>query len=334
MRKILFLVLSFSLAGFALAQEVEPLKFVVAPETPGPLEQVLIEAQGVGNFLGDAEITWSENGKAAVQGVGERRFSFTTGPLGTRTAIRVTVDSPTQGLFSRTFIFAPSLVNLVWEADTAVPPGFLGKALYSAGSPLKIVAFPVVYSGSSRIAASSLSYQWQRGGESVAESSGLGRSTFSFIGDQLQSAENVAVDIYYGASRVARGELTVSAAEPQLLFYERDPLRGVLYEQALPQAVSLAEREITLKAEPFYFSRAAQRNGALVYSWLLGDGEVTGPESAQGALTLRQSGEGRGEGVLSASLQNRNPDMFVQAASRALRLVFGEPGTLLDLFGL
>ena len=239
--------LGFLLAFYAHAEQVEPLQFIAAPETPGPREQVMIEAQGIGNFLGNADIIWSVDGKAVKRGMGERTFIFTTGALGERTSVRVTIDSETQGFFSRTFTFTPSLVNLVWEADTTVPPLYRGKALYSAGSPLKVVAFPTVYSGSSRVAPSALSYQWERGGESVPEASGLGRYGFSFSGDQLKNAETVGVDVYYGNTKAARGEITISAAEPQVLFYERDPLRGILYEKALPAAISLAGT-VVLKA--------------------------------------------------------------------------------------
>lgn len=331
----LLLVSSFLLAGVAYAQQVDPLNFVVAPETPGPNEQVLIEAQGVGDFLGGADITWSVDGKTAKQGVGERSFLFTTGPLGTRTSVRATIDSQTQGFFSRTFTFSPSLVNLVWEADTTVPPLYRGKALYSAGSPLKVAAFPTVYAGSSRVAASALSYQWERGGESVPKASGLGRSSFSFDGDQLKNAEQIAVDIYYGNAKVARGEITIPAVEPQIFLYQRDPLRGVLYDLALPGAVSLSGKEITLKAEPFYFSSPAKNGGALAYAWTLDGNEVSGPDSGRGLLTLRQSGEGKGSGAISVSLQNQSPDMFVQAAQAALQIAFGETGSVFsDLFGI
>ncbi|OGC78825.1 hypothetical protein A2852_01615 [Candidatus Adlerbacteria bacterium RIFCSPHIGHO2_01_FULL_54_23] len=336
MRHVFLLsALGFLFAFYAHAEQVEPLQFIAAPETPGPREQVMIEAQGIGNFLGNADIIWSVDGKAVKRGMGERTFIFTTGALGERTSVRVTIDSETQGFFSRTFTFTPSLVNLVWEADTTVPPLYRGKALYSAGSPLKVVAFPTVYSGSSRVAPSALSYQWERGGESVPEASGLGRYGFSFSGDQLKNAETVGVDVYYGNTKAARGEITISAAEPQVLFYERDPLRGILYEKALPAAISLAGREITLKAEPFYFSSTAKNSGALAYAWMLDGNEVSGPDSASGLLTLRQSGEGRGQGELSVSLQNQNPDMFVQAAQNALQIVFGESSnTLSSFFGL
>src|SRR3989344_3006939 len=133
--------------GFVQAQSLPaPIQYVVYPEVPGPNQTVNIEAQGVGSFLGEADITWTHDGKVVQSGVGVRKYTFTTGALGQKTTVGISIDS-SQGLFSKTFSFTPSLINLVWEADTTVPPFYLGKALYSAGSSYKVVAFPTVYSG-------------------------------------------------------------------------------------------------------------------------------------------------------------------------------------------
>ncbi|HWB33833.1 MAG TPA: hypothetical protein VG753_00715, partial [Candidatus Paceibacterota bacterium] len=59
----LFLGAPFALAQVSGSAAVDPIRFVVTPEVPAPNQQVTIEAQGVGTFLGDASITWQENGK-------------------------------------------------------------------------------------------------------------------------------------------------------------------------------------------------------------------------------------------------------------------------------
>ena len=309
---------------FAHAQTLpEPIQFVVSPELPQPFERVVLEAQGVGSYLGDSLITWQVDGKTTLTGAGERSFSFSVGGIGSITRVRVVVESSREGTIVREFVFRPSAVTLVWEADTTVPPLYRGKALYSAGSPLRVVAYPTVVVGGSRVAASSLSFKWERGGEPVVSYSGTGRSVYSFLGDQLQPQEVISVDVYFGAALVARGSTVIPATPPQLLFYERDPLRGVLYDRALLGGVSLGAREVTLRAEPYYFSNDSMRAGLLVYEWKLGDSVVGGPESAQGVLTLRQTGEGAGQGSVEVSLQNNDPDALVQSASALLRIFFG-----------
>jgi hypothetical protein len=307
----------------ALAQTVPPpLQYSIASETPGPNELVRIEVQGVGSFLGSANIVWSQNGKVVKTGIGERTFMFTTGAMGEVTTIRVNIDS-SQGTFVKTFTFNPSRINLVWEANTTAPPLYLGKPLYSAGSEYKVVALPTVYSGRSLIAPQALSYQWSYKGQAVPQYSGLGRSVFTQSGDQLQTIEEIAVDVYYGAAKVGRGEISIPASDPLIVLYQRDALRGVLYDQALPGGISLAGREITVQAEPYYFSAATKKAGLIPFVWTLNDQEVAGPDSARGILTLRQSGTGTGQATLGVSMQNNNPEQFVQTAKTVVQIVFG-----------
>ncbi len=313
----------------------DPVQYVVTPETPGADETVLIEVQGVGSFLGSADIVWKRDGTTVKSGVGERNYTFVTGALGQKTAITVAIDS-SQGSFAQTFIFNPSRINLLWEAYTTVPPLYKGKALYSAGSDYKVVAFPTVYSGASRVTANALNYQWFYRDDLIPEASGLGRFTFSRTGDQLQQSEDVAVDVYYGTAKVGHGELSVPASDPFIQLYSRDALRGTLYDAALPAAISLVGREITVQAEPYYFSTATKKSGLIPFVWTLNDEPASGPDSPSGILTLRQSGSGTGSATIGVSLQNNNPDQFVQTAGTALHIEFGakQGNSIFNFFGL
>lgn len=336
LRNLLIAALFVTAASAGAQTPQEPVRFTVSPETPAPHTQVTIFIEGVGSFLGDAEISWTQDGVVAKKGPGERTFTTTIGALGTRTTVGATIVSATQGTIRRTFTLAPSVVTMLWEADTTVPPLFRGKPLYSAGSPLTIVALPTVYYGSSRVAPSALSYQWSRNDEPMPEASGLGRSSLQFMGDQLQSAEAVAVDVYYGAGKVAHGETLVPAAEPKVVLYQYNALRGSIYDAALPSAISLSANEIAIKAEPYYFSNASKKNNALSFTWQIDSQDTTGPDAAKGILTLRQAGEGAGQATLTASLQNYDSSSFVQTGEALLQIVFGQaPSSALgDLFGL
>ncbi len=337
LKHYLFTALLLAISTPVYAQAVPaPVQYILAPDAPGPYEPVIIEAQGVGSFLGSADITWTQDGKVVKSGVGEHTYNFTTGALGQRTVVKVSIDS-SQGFFTQTFTFNPSRINLVWEADTTIPPFFLGKARYSAGSNYKVVAFPVVYSGNSRISPDALSYQWSYRGDSVPEASGLGRSVFTRTGDQLQASEELAVDVYYGTAKVGHAELSIPATDPSIVLYQRDPLRGVLYDQALPAAgISLAAKEITVQAEPFFFSNASKQSGLIPFVWTINDTETTGPDATRGILTLRQTGSGSGSAVLGVSMQNNNPDQFIQTAQVSFPIQFGaqQSNSVLNFLGL
>jgi hypothetical protein len=311
-----------------------PIQYVVSPDSPGPNTQVTIEAQGVGTFLGDANITWSVNGKVVLQGVGERDLSITTGALGTQTKVHVVINSSSEGVLTNDWVFSPSSVNMVWEADTSVPPLYKGKALYSGGSNLKVVAFPSIVVNGRGLPASSLSFQWTVNDVPAPQQSGLGRNSISFTGDQLQPQEDVAVTVYNGAAQVGFGEVIIPASNPQILLYDKDALRGLLLDNALPSALSLTAKEFTIQAVPYYFANSSIQSGAATYAWTLDGNDTTGPNSSKGQLTLRQTGSGTGSAVIGVTIQNSDTDKLVQAAQAAVQIVFGQSSSGNSLFGL
>lgn len=316
----------FLCAAEAAAQslgQTNPVQFTVTPETPGPGDPVRIDVAGVGTFLGDATITWKQNGSTVLSGVGERSYTFTAGPVGSKTVISVTINSSTQGTISNTFTFTPSSIYLLWEADTSTPWWYKGKALYSGGANLTVVALPQVVSGGRAVSSGSLSYQWSVNGTPFPQSSGTGRSRFTFTGNQLLPSETVNVKVLYGGTAVGEANVTIPASKPLVELYVRDPLRGTLFDQALQTQTSLNSNEFTVEAAPFYFSNSSIGSGAAAFAWTLDGSDASGPQSAQGLLTLRQSGSGSGEAQLRVEVQNTDSSKYVQAAQNALTILFG-----------
>lgn len=324
----------FAVSGTAYAQGIDPVKFIVSPEVPGPNQTVRIEVQGVGNFLTNASIAWQKDGIAALQGVGERTYTFATGGLGVTTRVRATITASGRAPIVRDFTFTPSAVNMIWEAQTTIPPLYRGKALYSPGSVVRVTAFPTVVARGVTISANNLVFQWSLNGDPMPSASGLGKNTFIFTGDQLRTNERVGVNVFLGGAKVGQSEITIAGVSPSIVFYSRDPLRGALYENALQNAATLSTNEITLQAEPYFFSLESFVNNSLAYSWKLNGQETSGPDSQRGVLTLRQNGAGAGQATLTAALQNTDTAKFLQAAEATLRIVFGQNNTAPSVFGI
>lgn len=330
------LTLSAHAQGIPGTGQPDPVQYVVASETPGPNETVYIEVNGVGSFLGNATITWSKDGTVVSSGVGQSTYSFTTGGIGQPTRIRVTINSATQGTITHEFIFNPSVVNMLWEADTTTPLMYTGKPLYSAGSRLAVFAYPTILIGGSLVPSNKLSFQWSHNDTKDTSQSGTGKYFYTFDGDQLLTEEHVTVDVYYSGIKVGRGDITIPAVSPQIISYVRDPLRGELLDTALPSAVSVSKKEFTIQAEPYYFSKQAQQRGELQFSWDLNGNDATGPDASRGILTLRQTSNTPGAAQLTVSVQNTNIEAFVQAASQTLQIMLGQQAgsALSSFFGL
>ncbi len=335
----IFFILPLFAAPLAYAQNSvvpDPVQYILSPENPGPNQLEVIQIQGVGQFLGNSTITWEENGTPITASDNKEFFSFTTGGVGQVTDIHVSINSPTQGFITHDIVFNPSVINLVWEADTYTPLLYAGKALYSAGSNLKVVAFPTVLIGGGLASANQLSFQWYRADTLDSAASGLGKNVYSFQGDQLQAEEDIAVDVYSGTTKVGRGEVTIPVSSPQILVYVQDPLRGELLGTALEGQAQLPQTETTLKAEPYFFASSGVQHSTLQYNWTLDSQDTSGPQSAEGLLTLRQTGSGGGSADLGISVQNTNTVQYAQSASTDLTLIFGTQSgsSLSNFFGL
>ncbi len=323
-------------AQLSSTNQPDPVQYTIAPEVPGPNQSVSIFIEGVGSFLGNATVTWEKDGVVAATGVGKNSYSFTTGGVGRVTVIHLTIDSPTQGTITHDFAFNPSVVNLVWEADTTAPTFYLGKPLYSAGSSARVVAFPTILSNGALAANNTLSFQWSLNNTLAPTQSGIGRNVFTFTGDELQTSESVSVDVYLGGTKVGHSDITIPVSTPQLVLYNQDPLRGEVLDQALSGPATLSAKEVTLVAEPYFFSTASKKDGSLSYTWMLNSSEVTGPDSAHGVLTLRQTSSGAGSAQIGVSVQNTNNTTFMQAAQTGIYLTFGTQtgAALSNFFGI
>ncbi len=332
----LMFILPSAQAQTSLVSELDPVKFLFAPDVPAPREKVRIEVQGVGSFLGNATITWRLNGSVALTGKGERAFTFTSGDLGVQSRVDVTIVSTEKGTITKSFVFTPSVVNLIWEADTSTPPLFKGKSFYSAGSTVTVNAFPTIVANGRTISSNNFSFQWSRNGSVLTQQSGLGRSSFTFNGDQLLKRELVGVEVYLENVLVGKASVSIPVTNPVLVLYRRDPLLGVHYDRAVTSPFTLTSTETTLFAQPYYFSNNSIANNALAFTWNINNKEVTGPSTADGVITLRQTGPGSGQSNLGVKLQNMDERRFLQAAQTAIRVVFGEKSNsiLPSLFGL
>lgn len=330
-----FLFTSEALAQASLGSP-NPVQYIVSPEVPGPGDTVLIEVQGIGSFLGSAKITWQVDGKTVKSGVGERSLSFTVGPLGSQTSVALTINSSTNGTITKNFSFRPSMVNMLWEADTSAPVWYKGKSLYTAGSSLTVVAFPQVVSGGKTVSTKNLVFNWSHNGTPLPQQSGAGLNHITFKGSQLLSGETAGVDVLSGGNTVAHGEIYIPASKPKVALYVRDPLRGVLYDSALGSSISLSQTELTVQAVRYFFANLSIQNGSAPYAWDLNNETVTGPQTAGGILTLRQSGSGAGQARLVVSAQNTESDKYVQSASASLTILFGgaQSGAFSSFFGL
>jgi len=323
----------FSYAQITSSQDV--LSVSVNPQTPGAGEKTTITVSTSYFDAGTANFIWTINGAPVISsGAGARTITFTMGPVGKATSIGLTIRPRSGEPISRMFTFRPGGVTLLWEANTYVPPFYSGKALYSAGSSIKVLAITNIVDTAGRpVDASDLTFKWKINDVAFADRSGAGKNVLELTGHALGGPEQVLVDVLRrDGSKAGQGFVEIADTDPKILFYKKDPLRGTLYATALINQATLDDTETTIVAEPFYMSGTSRNQKSFTYEWLINDKPIAPQGKDPAVLTLRQTSAQTGSANLQFAIQNTDSSRLLQQASAALMLILG--GAKTDFFGI
>jgi hypothetical protein len=311
---------------FAIAQGIpgasDPIVVRVIPTNPRSNEQVIIDIQSYNTDLNTALISWSVDGKEEANGVGLKRFRMTAGPLGSTKTVEVSAGTLGTGILSTTIIIRPADVGLLWEADTYTPPFYQGKALHSYNGNFKIIALPELYaSDGTKIDSKDLVYTWMKNGEVQGGASGYSRNTF--VGSQtsyLREGEDISVEVSAPRENVvASNNILVIPTVPEILFYENSPLYGIVYEKALQNSFKLTNEEISVVAEPMFFSVGTRNSSNLTYDWTLNRAALSDFKN-KSEVTLRRANDQAGRANIQVISQHQQ--RLLQGGKGALTISY------------
>lgn len=290
----------------AKAQSNDVLFIQISPEIPGAYEEATASISSPSINLDIASISWSVNGVKVSSSIGQKSISFKTGDVGDITTISATAS------LGNTFLRAtatvnPSEVDVLWEAtDVYTPRFYKGKGLPTAESLIKITVVPNVFrSNGSPYKPSDLSYKWRRNYEILGSLSGNGVSTLSFKNNYLKREETVGVETRNTAgTKTGKGEVRIIIVDPKILFYEKNPLLGVMYNKSLFNTASLPNEELSLVAEPYFISPASKNSSQLKYKWSLNNNLIDTNYNHPSVLVVRQQPGVSGEADISLEVMN------------------------------
>lgn len=286
---------------FTLSNELG-VKFI--PNYPRPNETVFISLTLYTDDLNSADITWYKDGKSVLSGKGETKYSFKAGPVGESAKIEVRIKLLSGTSFSKTFDINPASVDLVWEANTYVPPFYKGKALHSNQGELKIVAMPEFVKNGRRIPSSNLIYKWSNGSEVYQSQSGYGKNILILNGSIFGREDTIDVLVTDPVNNLAaEAYVTVNPIEPQIVFYKNDPYYGHIFDTAIRGSFDLTSEEVQILAAPYFFSK--EKDGDLKYEWRLNNSRVTNLENSRTAIFRKPEGQ-TGQSNISLSIENLN----------------------------
>lgn len=267
------------------------------PEIPGPYEDVHVKLISYSYNLDQLNITWIEDGKTGLTGIGEKNFIFTSPGLGGLKTVEVKVILPNGELFDKKIITKPSDVDLLWQGvDAYTPPFYRGKALPSSEGILRVVAM-------TSFANNKSVYSWRRNYNAVQDASGYGKNSFTFRNSYLNKVENISVtSTNTDDGSVAQKSIGLSLYTPKIIFYEKDPLLGILYNKGITDSVSVGKSDKTLVAEPYFVSPHDPLSTDLLYTWKINGKEIDNPDQPN-TIVIR-SGNQSGTAKIDISIES------------------------------
>ena len=248
MRTIFIVVILFLLkAQNALAQVLPAdINISIFPTDPKPGQVVTATVESFGMDLTKSNISWQQNGKNVLVGIGKTNLSFTAPDSGKALVISVAASDDTSDANSSITI-RPASVDVIWEAiDAYTPPFYKGKALASTGGRLRAVA---IASGN---APKTLSYSWKYNDSSIKNQSGTNKNSLSIKTDMLSNRQNFSVQVS-GGTFEGNGGTSLSLRNPDIVLYKKS--NGFInYANGSIDNMNISESGTTLRVEPFNFS--------------------------------------------------------------------------------
>lgn len=320
LRTIVWLLFFLAAAPFLVHAQIpsfaESVEIKITPRVPQPNARVEMSVTSYSFDIDRSTIRWSVGGKEISSGVGNKQIEVTAGDIGSTVQIGLTIITPQNTVIERTISVPIGSIDLIIEADTYVPPFYRGRAMPTYGASVRLIAFP-----NSSVSTDRFLYRWERDYEVMEGLIGTANNVAVIRSPEFSARTAYAVEAAsVNPSVRLRRDFALANVEPSVVLYEDNPLGGIQYERAVQTQSSLAGKEVTYVAEPFFFSAAGRNDGKLSYEWTL-DGESVNT-GAKDFLTLRQDVEGEGSASIGLSIQNSTE--ILQTAAVALTLFFGQ----------
>ena len=307
---LLIIISLFAIAPiFSLAQTAgmngDGLEIVMTPQNPEPLQNITLTLQSYTYDLDRSRITWSVNGVNKKTDTGLKQFTTQAGKNGGKITVEATVITPTDGVKTTEISFTPSMVDLIYESLSYTPPFYQGRALNPNQGVVLVTAIPALTKATGeKISAQNIIYSWKKDGSVEQSDSGLGKNTFIFTG--TVPIRNATVEVTASSldgTITATKQITVTNTSPKIIFYENNPVYGIMYNKAITNTVKMLTDEFSVVAVPYFFSVGYATTPDLDYVWTM-NGQTVGNQDPKNSFTTRTDKPGAGTTNIGVKISN------------------------------
>jgi len=279
LKKSIFVLFLFMISFFSVLKNIHAQEFQLysaddifvetIPDIPGTNELVDIKLESYSFNLNNYYIAWFKDGEKVNAGYGEKELQFRTGKSGEVTDITAVIEFNGQ-VFRKELQFAPSEVDLLWEAiDSYKPPFYKGKTLALPQSKLKITAIPETLLVEPTDGPN-LIYYWDRNYQRNQKNSGFGKQSLEIELDPLLEEERFTVTSNdRRENSFAKNNITISpqTETAKVLFYEINDKGRLMTNRAFNTNTNLDKDTIRLSFHPLHISSIKRNFTDLFVNW-------------------------------------------------------------------
>lgn len=269
----------------ALSGLFEDYELRLEPSYPEPFSDFTVTLSAPSSDTDGARIVWYIDDEEQPHAVNSRTLTSRSGEVGVPMEVRADITERDGITNTITRIITPIYIDIVVEGLTHVPSFYEGRPLPSPGSQARASA--IVYTGTSRNPAT-LTYRWEINNRILNNGAILGKLGTNFD-MPLDRVSYLSVTVSDNSGIIGSKTIEISAAEPEVYFYEENPLRGQI-PLALPKEQTVFGNQITVRAEPYYANRFSSSDDYIVRWRLNGQMvDLTNPQDPY-EIILRNSG--------------------------------------------
>jgi len=267
------------------------------PLRPSPGDTVHVSVESPLVDLSHNTITWIIDGVELVSESGATTVSIIAGKLGSDTKIVVVAQTESGPVRTEAHMI-PAEVDLLYDANSYVPPFYMGRALPSPASSVRLHANArVAKPGSGTIPPEQLIYTWRRNGAVLSRMSGKGKVSITVPAPTLYGTDVFSVEAATSDGGIAaESTVMIPATEPIVVLFEDNPLFGIRYRNALDASVQFFGSELTVAAVPFFALANSPADQRLRYVWRVNGADIPPDEDRPDEITFgTESGGGRAD---------------------------------------
>jgi hypothetical protein len=276
------------------------------PPNPSPGQQIVATVNSLSINLDSAQITWYINGQEKRTEMGLKDFYVQAGTAGKVMTVGVLVKTSENTIIKKELSFIPAGVDLIFEAVSYVPPFYKGKSLSPKQGMVTVVAFPEMFDLSGKkISTNKIIYTWKKDGLTQADISGLGKNYLTFSGSIPARDVEIEVTASTPDQKItAVGAILVKNVSPKIIFYEDNPIYGVIFNRAIKNLVKMTADEFKVKSFPYFMSVGYTQSPDLDYKWSINGNSAANLEGDKSSMLFRQNNPGAGTAVISLGVNN------------------------------